>query len=55
VWHIANKGLLAKGEEEGEGRSGLVSLKIWHITNEDLLTGGRKERDVTCYKRKSNQ
>src|SRR5260370_1166678 len=35
-----------KDEEEGGGRSGLVSLEMWHVTNEDSLTGGRKEGGV---------
>jgi len=46
TWHIANEDSLARGEEEGGGRSGLVSLEMWHVTNEDSLTGGRKEGGV---------
>ena len=46
TWHIANEDSLARGEEEGEGRSGLVSLEMWHVTNEDSLIGGRKEGGV---------
>jgi hypothetical protein len=55
MWHVANKGSLAKEKEEGGGKSRLVSLKMWHITNEDLLTGERKVRGATCCKWKSNQ
>ena len=32
-----------RGEEEGRGRSGLVSLEMWHVTNKDSLTRERKE------------
>ena len=42
TWHIANKDSLARGEEEGGGRSGLVSLEMWHVTNEDSLAGGEE-------------
>src|SRR5216684_1496784 len=44
TWHIANKDSLARGEEEGRGRSGPVSLEMRHITNAN-------ERGLTCWRR----
>src|SRR5216684_656250 len=32
-----------RGEEEGGGRSGLVSSEMWHVANEDSLARGEEE------------
>src|SRR5258708_19550377 len=43
MWQSGNKDRLARGEEEGGRRSGLVSSETWHIANEDSLARGEKE------------
>src|SRR5258708_18713143 len=43
MWNVANKESVARGEEEGGGRSGLVSSEMWHIANEDSLARGEEE------------
>src|SRR5258708_32371038 len=37
MWHIANKDSLTRGEEEGGGRRGVVTLGTAHVTNEEAL------------------
>jgi hypothetical protein len=43
MWHVASEGSLTREEEEGGGRSRLVSLEMHHVANEDLLSRGEKE------------
>src|SRR5258707_593809 len=44
TWDVANKDSIARGEEEGRGRSGPVSLETWHIANAN-------EQGLTCWRR----